>query len=447
MFQWEMFDAISFLIAFNQGHSMSIPDIVAVFNVTDHTSTSGNTAPAMIDCGEAHDPANMIPNRYIPDPKPGAILPSSKGYECSNPTYKLDRTKINLPVLNTTVAAIHSRIIPQPNGDCKLIADPINGIKLALWNVTLTGRPVAIACNLTADAFGYVLSPFGVASNSSANLTALSAASNSSANSTSYPPPQRSASLISHPNNVTVASSGNTETDSSSGRAYISPPQPAVPFASLNATNSVCLTGTNQNLCLPNGTFTTQQGDWGFSTRYVTGIVMPASSSLNFSVPVEVDEPTCMSCLLNSEYGLTTMRTHIYNQNITDAKSASSKNLSTSLSYITTASGPGYYKPLTISTPPQLIPPSICLFSQPQYQGETTCLGVGGGNLSSAFSGKAQSLRCVGGASAWMYSQYYGDLGAAFVSTDVGDLQQVPYGNKESFSNNIRALWIQKPVS
>ena len=66
-----------------------------------------------------------------------------------NNTDTLPREMIHLPNINDTADKIFTRIIPAPNGDCKLIAYPGDQY-FPNYNFTMNGLPSAITCGLTA---------------------------------------------------------------------------------------------------------------------------------------------------------------------------------------------------------------------------------------------------------------------------------------------------------
>lgn len=54
--------------------------------------------------------------------------------------------------INETASSVFNRIIPAPGGDCKLIDAASNAQSFPLYNLTITGLPVSIACKLTGSA-------------------------------------------------------------------------------------------------------------------------------------------------------------------------------------------------------------------------------------------------------------------------------------------------------
>ena len=55
-----------------------------------------------------------------------------------------------LPNIGQPAAQVYKRVIPQPNGDCKLLDDVSNAKFFCEYNLTITGLSVSIACNTTA---------------------------------------------------------------------------------------------------------------------------------------------------------------------------------------------------------------------------------------------------------------------------------------------------------
>ena len=60
------------------------------------------------------------------------------------------RQLITLSNIGVSADKVFNRIIPAPNGDCKLVAHPGDAV-FSDYNVTMNGLPSAIACGLTAD--------------------------------------------------------------------------------------------------------------------------------------------------------------------------------------------------------------------------------------------------------------------------------------------------------
>ena len=60
-----------------------------------------------------------------------------------------NRELIHLPNIGDTADKVFNRIVPAPNGDCKLIAYPGDQL-FPDYQLTLNGLPSAVACGLTA---------------------------------------------------------------------------------------------------------------------------------------------------------------------------------------------------------------------------------------------------------------------------------------------------------
>ena len=457
IFNWDIFDSIVFLIEYNDGHPMSIIEIAAAFQIKDYTVNGwGSNVTAVIDCGK----------RFIPPPGPNVYDTSaydarfnqspSAGYDCGKPSFSLKRPLINIPALNASADAIYNRIIPAPGGDCKLLSDPAEGINLPVFDITITGRPVAIACNLTAG------STLGIDSTTNYTSLALSNGTNSTSYSTGSVLVYNAATntttnttLNLFAGNQSISSNGSSvlspnittsvngssilypnntiSTDGSTSRAYVAPPPP-VSFAPYNASNSVCILSPTASLCLPNGTYGTSNGTLGFNTKGSSGLSLPQVGSLSFSLPAtEVDPPT----ILNSGSQGDNLENATVNfvQNITAGSSTDFSNKMNLLA----PSG----RTFDIFAPQS--PPGVCLHVLKNYLGDVQCFGLGGTNLTGPIVNQASSLSIWGNATVWIYGASYGDLGGELLSTNSADLSELPYGSDGSFNKQIKAMWISMP--
>ena len=468
IFNWDIFDAIVFLIEYNEGHAMSIPDIADVFQVKDYTVANwGSNVTAAIDCGSYRIPpsgrsgvgrraggpalVNTTGSSKIIDP----MQPVSMGYPCHNATFSIQRPLINVPVINETADKVYSQIIPAPGGDCKLLSDPSGGVHIPGLGITITGRAVAIACNLTAaDMNETDISPtlnlFGTKPSNDTNSTTYLGTDLIYTNLTAPSPnngttPLNSTTYV--PSNSSGPDTGIETTDGSYNRAYEAPPPPS-PFIPYNSSNSACLSSPTGSVCLPNGTYAFMNGTLGFSTLGASVLQMPVFSILSFLLPaVLAVPPTDPGNFWEASQGeeLQTVL-ESYGNNIT----LLNPDFTSQMSEMTMRmEGAPKNSPsnttFNVHIPGDIDVPGICLHASSQYLGDTLCYGVGGGNLSGAILGKAQSLTLHGEASAWLYAASYGDLGGAFVSTDVPDLAGLPYGSDGSFKNNVVAMWVKPP--
>jgi hypothetical protein len=450
VFNWNIFDSIVFLIQYNDGHPMSIIDIAAAFQVKDYTVNGwGSNITSVIDCGA----------RFIPPPRSSVSDQASyyagfdrtpaAGYDCPNAKYSIKRSLINLPDLNATADAVYNRIIPAPGGDCKLLSDPAGGVYLPLFEITVTGRPVAIACNLTAN------STLGIDPSTNYTTLSLSNGTNSTSYSSGsvllYNPATNSttnATLNISPGNVSIYTNQSSLTnqsvsleypnstvssDGSTTRAYVAPPPPSV-FLPYNTSNSVCILSTSTSLCLPNGTYGTSNGTLGFSTKGSSGLSLPnASASISFDLPsIEVDPPTANQGSIGDQLYNTTIH---YFQNIsTGSSSAFTGNMN-----LLGNSG----RTFNVLAPNS--PPGVCLHVLKDFMGDVQCFGLGGTNLTGPIINQASSLSIWGNATVWIYGQSYGDLGGVLLSVDSPDLSELPYGTQKTFGKTIKAMWISLP--
>lgn len=433
VFQWDNFDSIAFLTRYNDGWAMTLPEIAEVFQVVDSRNPNATAqAPAAIDCGT---PSRM-PSRWRMqqgDPK-----------WCPKPNFVLRREQIVLPNINQTADQVYKRIVPQSGGDCLLVNEAAKKEYLPDYNITVLGGQAAIACNLSAgldngtavipldnqglpvDIQGQTINATAILDQVATNLTASLSSNDTASNGTfdtisnqkSITPPSRS-----------PLSPGSASTDNQAGH-HIDPPAPT-PFQNhlLNATNAACLSGPGSTpLCLPNGTYSVQDGTTGsVSTTKVTALTLPPGASLSFTLTTPGR---------NGQHPLTTQR--LYTGNSTGANA--DDDFATSIARILPS------QCFSISIPPSLnTGPALCLFTQPHFLGQVICLGPGGGNVPDAVKGKVQSLRVYGGATAWVYASFYGDLGGLRVGSDVQDLGGVGYGPEENWGGRLLAVWVLGP--
>jgi hypothetical protein len=138
LFSWELFDAVAFLIEFNNGYPMTIPDMALAFHNVDHSIPGdGSNASALIDCGIQTHPGQMGSHKRMIDPAAIArpvISLLSMGYDCPKANFTLKRQKIMLPIINQTADVVYNQLIPAPGGDCKLLIDGPDGLSLPRYN-------------------------------------------------------------------------------------------------------------------------------------------------------------------------------------------------------------------------------------------------------------------------------------------------------------------------
>ena len=419
---------------------MSIIDMAAHLPVKDYTVDKwADDKKTYIDCGSAPPPQAGFP-RLPASGAPATVVnqnadksPKGGKYPCKSPKYIINRSLFSLPKFNTTADKLYNRILPAPGGDCKIIADPVEGIEVPLFDIVQTGRASGFACNLTdKDIVGVDTSSidFDKVTTSSQNKTtystgtvlAYSVATNSSSNVTfTLEQKENTTSVSTDTSDAINRPGGVTSSDNNPSRAYIAPPPP-VSFQVYDASNSICMKSPSTTLCLPNGTYGPLSGDWGFKPKEATGITFPgAGSHLDF----ELDKQD----LIGSP--------HVsYSENIPPGPDRKFKGDMTLLQNQKLS-----FNMITANPPP----PGVCLHTKNNFEGDVACFGVGGANLTSPAAGKANSIRMIGKATAWIYGAKYGDLGGVQITTSVADLSSVPYGSEKSFAGTVQALWIQAP--
>ena len=405
---------------------MTIPDMASAFTF----DSNGN---ATVHC----DGPKRNANAY------GSLSDNEDPSMCYNQKFSLNRNSIILPNIDQSAAAVYNRIIPNPGGDCKLTDDASNSVYFSGYNVTATGLPVAIACNITAGTnINGVVVPLGAPASPSGATAALPSSLQTQPSSASIFPsggfPTLSALLPTqtsgspYPNNsaIPIFSPGNESTNGQPG-AYIAPP-PATPFQiPFNSSNSVCFSGPSaSSACFPNGTFTPQTGEYGYATTKITAMTVPPGAAVTFKwlaeQTVRGGGHSSSSAYQSGSYNSTADPgwAFTYSQYVNAANDGSMIVNTTSL--------------------PQ--PPAACLFSLPNFSGQVFCLGLGGGNLTASQSNTAQSIMLFGGATAYLFAESgYADGSEMAVSTDVADLKSEPYGVDETFSQRVKAVWIMQP--
>ena len=385
-FKWDNFDPIAFLLQYNAGFAMTIPEIATAFYLIDPSKPNdGADKAATITC----NPPTRVCNRFN--------CPGVKKKICGTATFSLNRPLITIPVLNQTADKIYNRIIPKPHGDCKLIND-VAGTHYSDYNLTITGSPVAIACGVTAS-----LNVSGVVSliNDTDANNGLPAAFNSPA---------------------------NKSTDGSVHE--VAAPSPiGFSLNNLNATNSVCLAGSGGSMCFPNGTYDIQKGTFGFDSSKVDSLSIAPGASLTFTAPATGKPHQALS-----------LETSTYKSDQPATNNAFRKAFG---AIAASALGPRTFNALMPAGNDG--PPTACLFSLPQFHGDVTCYGEGSGNVSANVAGVPQSITLHGNASAWVYGKYYGDDGGQRITMNTPDLTAVPLGADDNFNKKIKALWVAGP--
>ena len=388
-FKWDNFDPVAFLIQFNEGYPMTIPDMANSFYVIppkkDQSSTdNGDNQIATISC-TGRPPCT----RWTCD------MDYLK--HCKNPKFAIKKNMINVPVLNQTADKLYDRIIPKPGGDCKLVAD-VAARRYGASNITQTGAPVAIACNISASL--------------DVNGSAVAVQSLDGGN----------------PQVATLHSSGNASTDHAIHNDAAPPP---AGFANvLNATNAICF---DNKVCLPNGTYDGQAGGLASGVDFggISSMTLPVGASMRFIVELpppaqRIVEPQHIS----------------YTRNQTTANADFSRAMKV-LSKQTMGQG-GHHNPFDALVPgPD--PPVLCLFTEQQYHGGVVCYGPGSGNMTDDVVNTAQSLIPHGNVIARAYGVAYSDTASLLITDSIADLSTRPLGDTDTFSKAIKALWIVDP--
>lgn len=454
----DIFDTIIIFIAFNNGFPMSILDLAAVMPVKDYTQQGwANDKPVYIDCGKSLAVQARQIGAYegYSVTGDGNDATPEQGYKCPSASFHVNRSLIHLPGLNLTADEVYGRIIPAPGGDCKLLSDPADSVQIPYVNLAVTGRPVGIECDVTQNA-GISLNPdtnltssntlgangtsqkqgtqlvwnvaalSNVKSSSATNLTqlALNMTSNSSSNG-----------------NLTYPKTGIVSTESSSSQALTPMAPPPTDFVRFNDTNAVCFSAPNQYLCLPNGTYETSTGGWGFNSVQVTALTLPSGASMNFSYPLSLDQKS--DGIDGNPYAASAG-----DQDYTDqvafyqsiaAGSTQQNDLQTKMKNLASSS-----KVFDLFVPNS--PPGVCLFSDAKYKGNVQCFGPGGTNVSDYIGTQVQSLSIVGAAVAFLYSGSYGDTTSKQVTQSVPDLSQVEDGTVFNLAKRVKAMWVKIPA-
>lgn len=293
-----------------------------------------------------------------------------------------------------------NRIIPAPNGDCKLIARPGDQY-FPDYMITINGLPSAIACGLTA------------AINVDGTAVPI-------VNDQNGQKPQ-------------LGSDPGQSTDGQGG-ATVAPPPPA-PFKPLAQTDYACLIHANDApFCLPPGAYHKQSG-LGFEISRVDSLTLPLggawSLATHWKQMPQPHEP-------GQRYA---DRTYKVNQ---DPKKAS-RELSTYQDDMKAidmdVNGEATF---TVIGPGDGPDPVCCLFTEAKFGGNVWCVGVGGGDTLPQWKKQAQSVSCHNGGQVWIYAKEYGDAGGALIKGNVEDLADEPFGDKDSFSKKVVALWVSK---
>ena len=301
---------------------------------------------------------------------------------------------ITLSNLNATASDIYNKVIPDPDGDCKLIAYP--GTQYyETYNLSVTGLPSAIACGLSAS--------------SNTGGVSLSVDTGTSDNTT------------------------NTTSTDGQGGAYVPAPSGS-PFAALSNNDYVCLSYSGASLCLPPGTYQKQSG-LGFEIKNVDTLTLPAGG-YELQTYWE-DAPIARDPRPQGH----TVDKYTTNQS-PPPKSSTFYGFAVDMQAID-QNRDGQAK-FTISGPSTGPDPICCLYSATSLGGDAWCGGIGGEPLPTQWQNQAQSAKCFNGGNMWIYAQSYGDKGGAIIKGETDDLTSVPYGDTQNFSKQVKSVWILK---
>ena len=381
VFGWDNFDSVAFLIQYNKGYAITLPELASQFyNIDDPSNTGdGSDQIATIDCGNTKGHSNAFGGYDGDDPT-----------KCNNPSFHLNRALITLPIINQTADKVYDRIIPNPGGDCKLINNAATDMNVPEYNLTIRGQPVAIACNVSAsEVIDGTIIPLDPTSNQT-------------------------------PTNV---SSANSSTDGLAGH-QISVPAP-IPFAALlNSTSALCLNGQGGVLCLPEGTYDIQRGTLGFTSGEINTLTMPAGASMRW---YEIGQSMPHSGPTKNLISFTANQT------------ADDPHFAAMMAAAPNMGGNGAGATWNASLPGIPAPPVVCLFTESDHNGDVRCYGPGGGPLEPDIVNRTQSIAVHGNSTAEIYAQEYGDAGGASVTADIMDLTEEIYG-EGNFNQRIVAL-------
>ncbi|MCJ1382769.1 hypothetical protein MMC17_005882 [Xylographa soralifera] len=426
-FGWELFDAIVFMIQFNQGLTMTIPDMAAAFTAivdnSEGSHPSGTPQIATITCADPY-------KHMRTDPFEGEAV-------CVKSGFVLDRTMITLPNIGQTAYDVHPRIInSQGWGDCKMVAASLSGMSFPDYNYTLLNTPVSIACGIGQVNVGANALPWG--SFTGGNIASLS-------------------------------NPANQSTDGNGGEAQTSFTGTVAPFQSLlSSTNGLCLSGTQGSICLPNGTYTPQTGSLGYNSQYTTAMTLPSSGgqlivdsvvndierrafthdsdnvgvfeySPSDPLPSLFERSPEPAVVPSFTWTATGKKKFIFDQN----QSSSNRSFITAFSHLTSQKAGD----IIVLTPNQAIPPGACLFTQTNYQGDVQCLGVGAGPLPPNLVKTSKSISVLGNATVWVYSGQFNDNTQQNLQGSVADLNNIPDGTNSGYQDMVVAMWIAAPAT
>lgn len=401
----DIFDVIAFLIKFNHGMPMSIPDMADSFFLVDPTRRQdGNDQVAIIDCG----------NRLAPYDNGGGFDDPSAD-SCPHPKYTVHLPKITIPSINQTADVVLQRIIPAPNGDCRLVTYP-GPQHFPEWNATITGLPSGIDCNIS----------------SSLNISGLAVNADASGK------PSFSGPSI-NGQNASLASSGNSASNGIGGDSRAPPMQaPFLPI--IDSSNAVCVSDSKaRQVCLPAGTYSAFPGDLGPATKDINTLSFPPTGGALVQVRYTVG-PTAA--------GIKQDIVSNYTTTFSPPKPLQPSRLQQDMqSLVQHVDQPAAHAGMVITYPSTnkafdtVNGAFFCLYSQPKATGDVLCLGLGGTMLPEAWQKKAMSVRVPPGIGYELFVQNYADAGGNRFSGNADDLTDIPYGSNGNFAKNVVAAW------
>ena len=417
---WENFDAVAFLIYANNGHAIVIDDLIQHFHVI------GRYGPHPEDDNQDSD--DKIATIECTQPPGHPFL----GF-CLKPVFRFKRDKVILPMIGQSADRIYQRMLPHPGGDCRLFAD-VTGRQVINRTVSVTGAPVAIACNITSS----------IDNNGTAEMFGA-------------PDLGHGVPMLSAP--ATASTDNLTHYDAA---------PPRTPFTyPLNSSNAVCW---DERFCLPSGVYDAPNGLMGFSLTNVTSMTMPSNSSVSFTWPKVIqahrnsiqDEPETWTTNKTQENDPDFTRYMSLLATIPQTPQQESIPLSThgggsrpqpknGASVPTQQHGadPVGRRTLTLDVPtlgstPE--PPVLCLYTEPDYRGDVWCLGPGGDDMPPDLRGKVQSVMPHGNITAYLYAFNYSDGAGLLVKERIDNLDsRYTDAGHGTFSKSVVAAWILGP--
>ena len=398
---------------------MSIPDMAKAFTMLDPVPPPDNDPPPVgsnpVGGGRPNPNRRSTPPATIACNNKNNWVNTKNGMQgddpelCNHPVFTVNLPEITLPNIGQTADQVLKRIIPAPNGDCKIVVYPQDQ-SFPMYGMDIIGSASAIACGLN--------------SGSTLQGTAIPVG-----NATTPPVPSTS----------TVSVSNGSQSTNGENGAFVAAP-PAQPFAPITNSQAVCIgfSNTANDLCLPAGTYQNQDGGLGFTLSDGNSLSVPPGTgySLTTSYTPERNPNIIPPTAGGGGRPNPNKRSGAGNKYTASSTDVQVKEDFMGISY------PNSKGTFVIASPSD--PPAVCLFTATNYDGNVACFGVGGGPLPSDITNAAQSVQLNGGANAWIYAESYNDTGGAFLNGNVEDLAQEPYGASGNFSKVVKAMWVYK---